>query len=88
MAFRITIRQTQLLVEVRASSITFTVETGKSANIAVREDQFTVTATAPLSVPLSGQGPDLIGEPTLHSGDRRPDGTLITATVPHPRPRR
>jgi len=38
-----------------------------------------------VTVPLTGQGPEIEGEPALHSGDRRQDGTLIIATVPHAR---
>ena len=67
-------------------SITFAVEEGDSTTLTVRDHHFTVTARRPRStVPLTGQGPEIEGEPALHSGDRRQDGTLIIATVPHAR---
>ena len=42
----------------------------------------TVTGGEPVVVPLLGQGSKIDGEPALHSGERRPDGTLIIASVP------
>jgi len=72
-------------VEVVHGSIAFAVEEGESTTLAVRDHHVTVTAGTPVTVPLTGQGPEIDGEPALHSGDRRQDGTLIIATVPHAR---
>ena len=63
-------------------SITFEVDAGESVRLAVRGHQVTVTGSEPVTVPLSGQGPQIDGEPALHSGERRQDGTLIIASVP------
>jgi alpha,alpha-trehalose phosphorylase len=54
----------------------------------VRGDQVRVLAGEPVSVALAGQGPEITGIPTLQAGERRPDGTLITASVPQPAVRR
>jgi alpha,alpha-trehalose phosphorylase len=75
-------------VEVVHGSIGFSVEEGDAATLAVRDHHFTLTAGAPVTVPLTGQGPQIDGAPALHSGDRRQDGTLILATVPHARSKR
>ena len=72
-------------VEVVHGAISFEVEDGESAVVSVRDQEVTVIAGEPVTVPLLGQGPQLNGEPALHSGDRRQDGTLILATVPHAR---
>ena len=45
-------------------------------------------AGEPVTVPLLGQGPQIDGEPALHSGERRQDGTLIIASVPQALSRR
>ena len=75
-----------------SDSITFTAETGTSATLTVRGERITVSADAPVVVPLSGRGPKLEGIPRLQAGERRMDGTLITASVPAattpPRPER
>ncbi|MCA0376538.1 MAG: glycoside hydrolase family 65 protein, partial [Gemmatimonadetes bacterium] len=85
LAFRITLHGVRLRVEVVHGAISFEVEDGKSAVVAVRDQPVTVMAGEPITVPLLGQGPQLDGEPALHSGDRRQDGTLIIATVPNAR---
>jgi alpha,alpha-trehalose phosphorylase len=54
----------------------------------VRGRSVTVRAGKPVSVPLDGQGPEIKGIPTLQTGERRPDGTLITASVPQAATRR
>jgi alpha,alpha-trehalose phosphorylase len=88
LVFRVTAHGTRFRVEVVHGSISFAVEEGASETLAVRDHHFTVTAGAPVTVPLMGQGPEIEGEPGLHSGDRRQDGTLIIATVPHARSKR
>ena len=54
----------------------------------MRGEQVTVRVGEPVSVALDGQGPEITGVPTLQTGERRPDGTLITASVPQPAVRR
>ena len=69
-------------------SITFEVELGDPITLTVRDHQVTVAGSEPVTVPLTGQGPQIDGEPTLHSGERRQDGTLIIASVPQALSRR
>jgi alpha,alpha-trehalose phosphorylase len=88
LVFRVMVRGTRVRVEVLHGSITFAVEEGESVTLAVSDHHFTVNSGAPVTVPLLGQGPEIAGEPALHSGDRRQDGTLIIATVPHARSKR
>ncbi|HRA50234.1 glycosyl hydrolase family 65 protein [Actinotalea sp.] len=85
LSFRIAVAGTRLLVSVRPESITFTVEVGERAQVVVRGVQVTVTSAEPVTVPLDGQGPAIDGEPDAKAlrGTLRPDGTIITASVPH-----
>ena len=85
LTFRVALRRTRIRVTVLADSITFEVEDGEKAEIAVRDHHFTVSAATPVTVPLPDDQPVIEGAPQLHSGDRRRDGTLITATVPQAR---
>ena len=57
--FRITLRGTRLRVTLQAKSISFEVEVGDEARVRVRGAEVLVTAEAPVSVPLEGQGPRL-----------------------------
>ena len=82
LTFRITLRGTRLKVSVVHEAITFEIDAGDPVTLTVRGDQVTVTGIEPVVVPLLGQGPEIAGEPALHSGERRPDGTLIIASVP------
>jgi len=82
LTFRITLRGTRLKVTVVHEAITFEIDAGDPITLTVRGDQVTVTGVEPVVVPLLGQGPEIAGEPALHSGERRPDGTLIIASVP------
>ena len=82
LTYRIMLRGTRVKVSVLPDSISFEVEEGDTAELAVRGEPVTVRAGAPVTVPLDGQGPLIDGEPTLHSGERRQDGTLIIASVP------
>ncbi len=86
LVFRITLKGTRVRVALGPQAITFTVEHGESAELAVRDHHFTVSAAAPVTMPLVGQGLKVDGTPNLSSGDRRLDGSVITATVPTPRP--
>jgi alpha,alpha-trehalose phosphorylase len=69
---------------VTAGEIGFTVMEGESAEVSVRGQQYTVTADGPVRVPLADQGPRIDTPLPRVNGDRRPDGTLITASVPQP----
>ena len=55
---------------------------GESAEVAVRSEYFKVTAGTPVRVPLAHQGSYIEGPLPSKTADRRPDGTLITASVP------
>lgn len=80
--FRITIRGTRLRVMLEHDRMTFTVEDGERADVVVRGRAITIDTSGPVSVELEGQGPRLTDHPRLRTGEKRPDGTLITATVP------
>jgi alpha,alpha-trehalose phosphorylase len=87
--FHVTLQGTRLRVDLRRERISFTVVAGSSAEISVRGEPFKVTADAPVVVRLDGHGPRKDGVPTLQTGERRADGTVITASVPQasqPRP--
>jgi alpha,alpha-trehalose phosphorylase len=82
LTFQITLRGTRVKVEVTSREIVFTVVDGESAELAVRGDSFTVSAGRPVRVPLADQGLCIEGPLPSRTVDRRPDGTLITASVP------
>jgi alpha,alpha-trehalose phosphorylase len=82
LTFQITLRGTRIKVEVTARQIAFTVVEGDSAELSVRGNRFTVSADRPVRVPLEDQGPSIHGPLPSRTVDRRPDGTLITASVP------
>jgi alpha,alpha-trehalose phosphorylase len=48
----------------------------------VRGERFTVSAGNPIRVPLAHHGPCIDDPLPSKTVDRRPDGTLITASVP------
>jgi alpha,alpha-trehalose phosphorylase len=83
--FRISLKGSRVRVNLIASAMTFTVEEGSSATLAVRGNRFTVSSEAPVTIPLSGMGPRIDGTPRLQAGERRMDGSLITASVPQSR---
>jgi alpha,alpha-trehalose phosphorylase len=82
LTFRITLRGTRVNVDVTSREITFTVVEGESAELAVRGQHFIVSADKPVRVPLAHQGICIDGPVPSKTVDRRPDGTLITASVP------
>jgi len=82
LTFQIALRGTRIKVEVTSREIAFTVVEGESAELAVRGDCYTVSAGSPLRVSLADQGPSIDGPLPSRTVDRRPDGTLITASVP------
>jgi alpha,alpha-trehalose phosphorylase len=82
MTFQITLRGTRVKVDVTSGEIAFTVVAGESAELAVRGEYFTVSAGIPVRVSLADQGSGIEGPLPSRTVDRRPDGTLITASVP------
>lgn len=85
LTFRVTLRASRIKVTVTPDAIEFVCETGDGAEVFVRGEAVQVTPGEPVRVALDGQGPVLQGTPSLRDlrGNRREDGTLITATVPH-----
>ena len=88
LTFHLTLAGSQLRIDLVRDQITFTVVTGSGAAIGVRGERVTVTVDAPVTVPLSDHGPLIENPLTVQSGERRPDGTLITASVPQAAHRR
>lgn len=84
LVFRLTLRGTRIRVELEPTTIAFTVEEGEGATVSVRGTEVAITADAPVTVPLDGQGPRRHGSPTMQdvTGTRRADGTLLTASIP------
>jgi alpha,alpha-trehalose phosphorylase len=84
LSFQIALRGTRVRVDLTASQIEFTVVQGERAEVSVRGHRVTVSTESPVRIPLSDQGPRIDGPVPSINGDRRPDGTLITASVPQP----
>ncbi|MGB3257211.1 MAG: glycosyl hydrolase family 65 protein [Ornithinimicrobium sp.] len=74
----------RLHITVTQTSITFEVQHGDDVELSVRGESHVVGST-PLVVDLPDQGPRLEGLLDISSliGSKRPDGTTLTATVPH-----
>jgi len=83
--FALTVRGSRVRVTVRQDELRLTLETGDVVDVAVRGETVTVRQGAPVVVPLDGHGPRLAGEPppTALAGLRRPDGSVVTPSVPH-----
>ncbi|MGW2262572.1 glycoside hydrolase family 65 protein [Streptomyces sp. NPDC001780] len=86
LTFRLTLRGTRVRADIRHGELTLTVEDGDKATLVVRGQEVTVGPQAPVTVALAPT-PRLAGAPTVRDivGSRRPDGTVITATVPDSR---
>ncbi|QEO14491.1 glycoside hydrolase family 65 protein [Agromyces intestinalis] len=84
LTFRVTLKGTRVRVDLVTNEITFTVEDGDEASLSVRGQEVRVTQDAPVTVPLDGQGPRIIGAPAMRdvTGARRADGSLLTASIP------
>lgn len=84
-SFRLTARGARVRVTVRQSSLELAVERGERFVASVRGQRVEVRSGAPAVVPLDGQGPRIPGEPepVALRGTRRPDGSVVTASVPH-----
>jgi alpha,alpha-trehalose phosphorylase len=87
LSFPLKVQGAALTVDLEPDHIAFAVESGE-VELCVRGERYLVTAEAPVVVPLADQGPSITGEIRLHTGERRPDGTLITASVPQATARR
>jgi len=82
LSFPVTLRGARVEVELTAEQIRFTVVDGRSAELWVRGEHVLVELGSPVTVPLDDQGPRVEGLLTLQTGERRSDGSLITASVP------
>lgn len=83
--FRLTARGARIRVTVRQDSLELALEAGERFVASVRGQHVEVRPGAPVVVPLDGQGPRIGGEPepVALRGTRRPDGSVVTASVPH-----
>ncbi|HEX3197272.1 MAG TPA: glycosyl hydrolase family 65 protein, partial [Propionibacteriaceae bacterium] len=82
LTFQITLRGARIRVDLTSREIAFTLIEGEGAELAVRGEPVIVSAGPPVRVPLINQGPWIDGPLPSTTVDRRPDGTLITASVP------
>ena len=88
LTFSVTLHGTRVLVDLTADEIAFSVVAGDRADVEVRGCPVTVRAGQDVRVPLADQGPVIHGPLSLQTGDRRRDGSLITASVPEAATRR
>jgi alpha,alpha-trehalose phosphorylase len=86
--FRIALQGTRVEVHLTAEAIRFHVLDGETADVQVRGQKVTVRAGEDVTVPLEHQGPLVQAPLTLLTGERRRDGSLITASVPQATTRR
>ena len=82
LSFPLTLKGTRVRVDLEPTRIGFLVVAGSLAEVSVRGRDVVVTAARQVWVPLADQGPRLHGPLGSRGGERRPDGTLITASVP------
>lgn len=84
MEFPLNVRGSQLRVRLEKETLGLTVLSGDPLEVTVRGDRFTVAVDEPVEVPLEHQGPQLRSLTGSHpvTGDRRADGSIITASVP------
>ncbi|MFY0408137.1 glycoside hydrolase family 65 protein [Solicola sp. PLA-1-18] len=86
LTYRLTIHGNRVRVSVTHDSVELTIEEGQEVRVSVRGEDVTVTAGAPVTVALDGQGPRLDGMPDpwpTHRAVRATNGELVTASVPH-----
>jgi len=86
LTFQITLRGTRVRVNLSRDEIAFEVVEGDKAEMYVRGQRVVVGLGSPAAFPLEDHGPRIDHVPSLQTGDRRPDGTLITASVPQAAP--
>lgn len=87
LSYRISWHSVPLAITVRADAMTVDAAEAPGAGevaFSVRGVPFSVAPGTGITIPLDGQGVVLTDEPTLRDlrGNRREDGTLITASVP------
>jgi alpha,alpha-trehalose phosphorylase len=82
LTFRLTLFGSRVRVTVRSDDLELAIEDGSEVTLDVRGESVTVTAGAPVTIQLKGQGPRLDGEPEPVAGRRRSDGSIIGAIVP------
>ncbi len=82
--FALQVRESRLGVLLETHAISFTLEDGDPVEVDVRGQRVLVTSDEPASVALDHQGERLATMQARHSvaGDRRADGSVITANVP------
>jgi alpha,alpha-trehalose phosphorylase len=86
LTYRITLTGSRVRVHVDHQQVSLTLEDGDPVQLTVRGKEVQVGPDQPVVVPLDGMGPRLPGVPPAwgRHGARRADGSVITATVPHP----
>ena len=90
LSYRLTLHGTRVRVTVLPDQIEFLVEDQQpdfrgelvDPTFVVRGESVTVSAGAPVVVPLADQGPIIEGSPPPVRGRHRADGTTISAIVP------
>lgn len=85
LTFRFTLRGTRVRARLTADQYEFIVEEGSEATFSVRGEDVKIRIGDPTKVvPLDDQGPRIDSEVAFSMAGRREDGSLITASVPHP----
>ncbi|WP_136519522.1 glycoside hydrolase family 65 protein [Cellulomonas telluris] len=84
LGFRLAVRGSRLRVRLRRDALELALEDGPPLTVQVRGAPVEV-GDEPVVVPLTDQGPRIEGvpDPKARLGTRRPDGTVVTASVPH-----
>jgi alpha,alpha-trehalose phosphorylase len=85
LTFRMTIRGSRMRVELTQTDVTFTIEEGTDITVHVHHERVDVKAGSPVTVALPNQGPRLETPPPTTSdlrGMLRPDGSVVTASIP------
>ncbi len=85
LTFPLTVRGSRVRVTVRPDELVLALEAGGELEVLVRGEPVRAGSGAPVVVPLEGQGPRIPGRPRplALQGMRRPDGSIVTASVPH-----
>jgi alpha,alpha-trehalose phosphorylase len=86
LTFRLTWHGSRLRVDLSPGALVLEIEDGSSVSLTVRGRPVEVTAGQPVRMAMDTHGRDQIGAPESPalSGERREDGTVMTATVPTP----
>jgi alpha,alpha-trehalose phosphorylase len=86
LTFRLTWRGSRLRVELAPGGVTLTIEDGPSLSLSVRGRAVEVIPGAPVRLAMDTHGLEraVAPESPALSGERREDGTVITASVPTP----